>query len=118
MKIVLFLIAFTMLSISGCTMFGGDMPIRVTGVVPDVSAEKAREDCKLSLVYAVSGKIGPYREVPAEFSTSFVVEARSRPYYFMAQCQDGRVFRSHEVVLGGRGSFDKLVELGTLSEEP
>lgn len=118
MKLTLVLAVFITLPIAGCAMFGGDMQIRVAGAVPEIGAATAREDCKLSMVYAGSGKTGSYREVPAEFSTSFVIEARSRPYYFVAQCQDGRVFRSREVVLGGRGSFDKLVELGTLSEEP
>lgn len=118
MKFLRLLTAFVALPIAGCAAFGGDMPIRVTGAVPAISAETAHEICKLSLVYARSGKAGSYREVSTEFSTSFVVGARSTPYYFVAQCQDGRVFRSREVVLGGHGSFDKLVELGTLDEEP
>lgn len=77
------------------------MPIRVTGAVPEINAETVRENCKLSMVYAGSGRTGSSHEIPAEFSTSFVIEARSRPYYFVAQCQDGHIFRSQEVVLGG-----------------
>lgn len=111
------LVAFVVLPISGCAMFGGEMPIRVNGLVPEINAETVRKSCKLSMVHAKSGKIGSSLEILAEFSTSFVIEARPKPYYFVAQCQDGRIFRSQEVVLGGRGSFDKLVELGTLFEE-
>jgi hypothetical protein len=112
------LIAFIALPFAGCAIFGGDMPIRVSGAVPEINAENVRENCELSLVYAESGRTGSSHEVPAEFFTSFVIDAKSTPYYFVAKCRDGRVFRSREVVLGGRGSFDKLVELGTLSEEP
>jgi len=117
MKLMLLLFSI-MLPTAGCAMFGGDMPIRVTGALPGIDAATAHKACNLSMVYAGSGKTGSYREVSPKFSTSFVIDAKSRPYYFVAQCQDGRIFRSREVVLGGRGSFDKLVELGTLSEEP
>jgi len=103
---------------SGCAAFGGDMPVRVSGTVPASDSGAAREDCKLSLVRASTGATSSSRGVAAAFNASFVVPANKQAYYFTVRCHDGRVFRSRELMLGGRGSFDSQVELGDLSVQP
>jgi len=48
-----------------------------------------------------------------------VVSGSKRPYYFIAQCQDGRTFRSGEFFIGGTGRVNFIndpLDIGTLTE--
>ena len=105
--------------LSGCAIMGGDVPMRVTGAVPAVAAAGAhdRANCTLDLVMAKNGKVRFHRIVSRTFDESFSLEARRKFYYFVAECSDGWKSRSKEFELGGSGSFDKLIELGTMDRE-
>lgn len=92
----------------GCAVMGGDMPVRVSGSVPNIGHEAG---CTLNLVQAASGQIRSTRDVVGRFAERFVVEARSKAYYFVLACGAYK-FRTQEYELGGRGSFNKSVELG------
>ncbi|MEB1530066.1 hypothetical protein [Xanthomonas sp. WHRI 7945] len=108
---------------TGCTTFGGDMIIRVSGSVP-VSGladnDKSSEPCQLGMISAEAGEQSPIRDVPADFSTTMMVVAgpKPKPYYFVAECGEGRKFRSDEVTISSRGSYSRNFDLGTLVEEP
>lgn len=103
----------------GCTAFGGDMIIRVSGSVPiSGAAEKPDEPCQLGMVSAETGQQGTTRDIPADFSTTMMVVAGPKPksYYFVAECDDGRKFRSNEVTVSSRSSYSRSFDLGTLVE--
>lgn len=104
---------------AGCTAFGGDMIIRVSGSVPvSGAAEKSEEQCQLGMVSAETGEQGTTRDVPADFSTTMMVVAgpKPKPYYFVAECDDGRKFHSNEVTISSRSSYSRKFDLGTLVE--
>lgn len=102
--------------ISGCTVFGGDVPIRVKGLVPaHLSAEQS--SCFLTMFYAESNQPASSRAVSAQFSTEFIVQARSKPYYFVAKCQDGHEYQSATIEAGGSVVSSKLFDLGTLAKK-
>jgi len=101
--------------ISGCATFGGDMPINVMGSVPAHVSDSAQSNCFLTMFYAESDQVASSHAVSAQFSTEFVVSARSKPYYFVAKCQDGREYQSEKILAGGSGSFGKTFDLGTLA---
>src|SRR5690606_32579124 len=104
--------------ISGCTAFGGDMIVRVSGSVP-VSGltDKSDELCQLSVISSETGDQSSTRDVPADFSTTMMVVAgpKPKPYYFLAEC-DGRKFRSNEVTISSRSSYSRKFDLRTLVE--
>lgn len=116
MKTGVAFVLFLLLSVAGCAMFGGDLPIRVAGSISLPPSQGDRSDCWLSLVSTKTARVLSSREVPSDFSTDFVIEARSRSYYFSARCGGDVEFRSPDMLLGGRGSFDKLIKLGVLAE--
>lgn len=91
----------------GCTSFGGDLNIRVTGTMPRSTAQQPAAQCQLGMVSINSGKVGATRSVTNEFSTTMmvVVGTKPAPYYFVADCDDGRRLRSGEIVIGGRGGY-------------
>lgn len=101
----------------GCTSFGGDRIIRVTGNMPHSTSQPPATQCQLGMVSISSGKVGT-RSVTTGFSTTMMVVVGSTPapYYFVADCDDGRRFRSGEVVVGGRGGHGNTFNLGTLVE--
>lgn len=103
-------------SMMGCSSFGGDLIIRVTGHVPHSTAQQAAAPCRLDVVSINSGHVAASREVATEFSTTLmvVVGPNPAPYYFVADCDDGRRFRSGEVVIGRRGGQGNTFHLGTL----
>lgn len=103
---------------TGCTSFGGDMIVRVSGSVPiSELAKRTGEQCELVMVSAESGEQSSARDVPADFSTTMMVLAGPKPklYYFAAEC-GGRQFRSKEVTISSRRSSSKNFNLGTLVE--
>ncbi|MDZ4314546.1 MAG: hypothetical protein U0989_07250 [Azonexus sp.] len=104
---------------AGCATFGGDMIIRVSGSVPVSNAtEKSEEQCQLGMVSSNTGEQGATRDIPAEFSTTMMVVAGPKPksYYFVAECDDGRMYRSNEVTVSSRSSYSRKFDLGTLVE--
>lgn len=108
---------------AGCAALGGDMIIRVSGSMPVSGASgNGRPDdvCQLGLVSPESGERSLTRDVPAEFATTMMVVAgpKPRPYYFVAECSDGRRFRSDEVAISSRSSYSREFDLGVLFEEP
>jgi len=103
--------------LSGCAMFGGDMPIRVAGSVPVRGAKAEPSECTLTMLFAESSAVASRQNVPVRFEARFIIEARSKPYYFMADCKDGQEYKSKNIVAGGRGSFDQVFDLGTLKEK-
>lgn len=106
-----------MLLLSGCAVFGGDMPIQVMGSVPaSTFLEKSQPECKINLISSDTGKQLSYRKVHGEFLTSFVVEAKPKSYFFIVVCGDGRTFVSDKIMAGGRDSFNRIYEIGTLAE--
>ncbi|HNQ75131.1 MAG TPA: hypothetical protein PKM39_00700 [Pseudothauera hydrothermalis] len=103
----------------GCTAFGGDMIIRVSGSVPISGVtEKSEEQCQLGMVSAETGEQGATRDIPADFSTTMMAVAGPKPklYYFVVECVDGRKFRSNEVTISSRSLYSRRFELGTLVE--
>ncbi len=107
------------LMVTGCTTFGGDMIIRVSGSVPASGlTDKPGEPCQLGMVSAETGEQSPTRDIPADFSTTMMVVAgpKPKPYYFVAECDDGRKFRSDEVTISSRSSYSRKFDLGTLVE--
>ncbi len=107
------------LMVTGCTAFGGDMIIRVSGSVPRSGLEdKPGEPCQLGMVSAETGEQSPTRDIPANFSTTMMVVAGQKPksYYFVAECDDGRKFRSDEVSISSRSSYSRKFDLGALVE--
>lgn len=104
---------------TGCTASGGDMIIRVSGSVPEsVLADKSGDACQLGMVSAETGEQLPTRGIPAEFSTTMMVVAGPKPnsYYFVAECDDRRKFRSDEVIISSRSSHSRTFDLGALVE--
>lgn len=104
---------------TGCTAFGGDMIIRVSGSVPTSGVtENSREQCQLGMVSVETGEQSITRNVPAEFSTTIMVVAgpKPKPYYFVAECKDGRKFRSSKVTISSRNSSSRTFDLGALVE--
>lgn len=107
------------LMVAGCTAFGGDMIIRVSGSVPASGpADEQSEPCHLGMVSVETGEQSPTRDIPADFSTTMMVVAGSKPkpYYFVAECDDGRKFRSNEVTISSLSSYSRKFDLGTLVE--
>lgn len=103
----------------GCTTFGGDRIIRVSGRIPILDGLDGYEYCQLNMISSISGARYSYRNVSKDFSITMmaVVGPGSKSYYFVAIC-DGHKFRSREVVMGGRGSSVKTIDLGFLVEDP
>ena len=114
MKLIILSMICTLFFLPGCAIFGGDMPIRVVGSVPVQAPSDSQLGCALAMLYAESDMVASRRNVSAQFEARFIVEARSKPYYFVAKCKDGREYRSENIVAGGKGSFDKLFDLGAL----
>jgi hypothetical protein len=107
------------LTATGCTTFGGDMIIRVSGSVPiSGSAGDPGEQCELGMVSAQTGERSSRRDVSADFSTTMMVVAgpQARRYYFVAECGDGREFRSDTITVSSRSSYSRSFDLGTLVE--
>lgn len=107
------------LVVTGCTAFGGDMIIRVSGSVPASGlADQPGESCQLGMVSAETGEQFPTRDITANFSTAMMVVAgpKAERYYFVAKCDDGRKFRSGEVTISSRSSYTRKFDLGTLVE--
>jgi len=118
MKVLSFL--FILLSIPGCSLLGGDLLVNVKGSTPMIGPEMERGDCTLFAVDAKNNeRWGRMEQValPDFFGMMMIVVSCSkRPYYFIAECQDGRTFRSHEVVLGGSNSsnyYKNPLDVGT-----
>lgn len=111
-----------MVLIAGCASFGGDMIVRVSGVVPEPSAiDRVNQPCRLEIVSIRSGKSGAARDVPTRFSTTIMIVAgpEPEPYYFIAQCGGGARFKSAEVLISSRSSYPRSFDLGVLElEEP
>lgn len=104
---------------TGCTAFGGDMVIRVSGSVPiSGAAGKSDKPCQLGMVSVETGEEGSIRDIPADFSTTMMVVAgpKPEPYYFVAECSGGRKFHSNEVTISSRSSYSRSFDLGTLVE--
>lgn len=118
MKKILSILLNTLIA-TGCTAFGGDMIIRVSGSVPiSGAAERMDEPCQLGMVSAETGKQGTTRDITADLSTTMMVVAgpEPKPYYFVVECDDGRKFRSNEVTISSRSSHRGKFDLGTLVE--
>jgi hypothetical protein len=47
-----------------------------------------------------------------------VAGSKPKPYYFVAECDEGRRFRSDGVIISSRGSYSRNFDLGTFVEEP
>lgn len=95
------------------------MIIRVSGSVPASGlSDKPDEPCQLGMVFAGTGEKLPTRDIPADFSTTMMVVAgpKAKTYYFVAECDDGRKFRSGEVTISSRSSYSRKFDLGTLVE--
>lgn len=119
MKVVLLPLFLGTLMATGCTTFGGDVIVRVSGSVPmSRLAEKPDQQCRLGLVSVETGVQSSVRDVPTKFSTAMMVVAGPRPtlYYFVAKCDSEREFRSHEVIISSRSSHSRNFDLGTLVE--
>ena len=104
MKIVLAILLGALIA-TGCTSFGGDMIVRVSGSVPiSGAAEKSGEQCELGMVSAETGEQSSTRDIPADFSTTMMVVAGPQPkhYSFVAECGEGREFRSATVTVRSR----------------
>lgn len=110
---VAFSLSFAAL-LSGCSAFGGDMPIRVKGSIPDDQVTGEPAQCTLVLLSAKSERERSRRSISHEFQVSFVVEAQPELYRFVARCDDGRKYRSKEYEIGGKGTFNILIDLGVL----
>jgi len=115
--------SFVMLSISGCSLLGGDLLVNVKGSIPIAGAEMERGDCILFAVDAKNNEPWGRIEqvVPPDFfgMMMIVVSGSKRPYYFIAECQDGRTFRSGEFFIGGPGRvnfIDRPLDIGMLTE--
>jgi hypothetical protein len=118
MKIVIPVILGTLVT-AGCTAFGGDMIVRVSGSVPVTGlAKKPEKQCELGIVSTETGEQLSTRNIPSDFSTTMMVVAGTKPkhYYFVAECDEGRKFRSSTVTVSSRGSYTRTFELGTLVE--
>jgi hypothetical protein len=97
--------------VTGCvSIFSGDMPVNVSGVIPTQSDAK----CTIELRSAGSKQRASYRYVDPVFQdVTFVVSARPRTYYFEGYCGTGPRFRSGAVELGD--TYGEVVGLGTLA---
>lgn len=119
MNAVVLPVFFLTATMVGCSMFGGDLIIRISGSVPQSRLEEqAADQCSLDMISVETGKRVSYRDVPKDFSTTMMVVAGPKPksYYFVAQCGEGREYRSREVVVSSRSSFSRNFELGMLTE--
>jgi hypothetical protein len=101
--------------LASCATFGGDMPIRVEGSVPSQASGDSSDNCEISLVRDSDNKTTSTREDRRKFSTSFVVPAQSQSYYFTAKCGGEPKLRSQVFELGGKGTFNKLVNVGMMT---
>jgi len=120
MKILSF---FIMLSISGCSLLGGDLLVNVKGAIPVEESGEGRGNCVLFAVNANNNeRLGVGEQIaPPDFLSMImiVVSGSKRPYYFIAECQDGRTFRSGEFFIGGPGRvnfIDRPLDIGMLTE--
>jgi len=114
MKSVIFLLLAGLAP--GCALMGGDIPIRVSGSLPINENISQYGECVLNLAMAESGEVRSQRAILGSFNTSFVIEAQAKRYLFVARCDDGSVFRSREYILGGRDSFNELIELRLIQD--
>ena len=118
MKMML-LILMSLLASAGCTALGGDLIIRVSGSVPASELTgKVSKLCQLTMVSTETGKQSSTKGISVDFSTTMMVVAGPEPkrYYFVAECDDGREFRSDKVTISSRGSYSREFNLGTLVE--
>lgn len=118
MKVVIPVFLATLVT-AGCTALGGDMIVRVSGTVPVPGVAKNPEkQCALGMVSVETGEQLSARDVPSDFSTRMMVVAGPKPkhYYFIAECGEGRKFRSNTVAVSSRSSYARDFELGTLVE--
>ena len=91
MKKILSILLNTLIA-TGCTAFGGDMIIRVSGSVPiSGAAERMDEPCQLGMVSAETGKQGTTRDITADLSTTMMVVAgpEPKPYYWLSRVSCG-----------------------------
>jgi len=100
--------------VGGCAVFGGDMPVRVAGTLPNGAPDQAPTVCTIGIALVPAADVRAERTIAGSFETTFVIEARPRTYQFIASCDDGWSFRSAEYPLGGKGSFNKRIDLGVL----
>ncbi|MBK8123856.1 MAG: hypothetical protein IPK54_09955 [Dokdonella sp.] len=118
MKTMLPILLGTLMT-AGCTAFGGDLIVRVSGSVPISGlTEKSEDQCELGMVSAETGEQSSTRDIHPDFSTTMMVVAGPKPklYYFVAACGDGREFRSDKVAVSSRNSYSRNFYLGTLVE--
>lgn len=118
MKMVLSIFLGTVM-VAGCSALGGDMIVRVSGSMPlSGLTHGSSERCQLVMVSTETGERGAVRDISADFSTNMMVVAGPKPkaYYFVAECDDGRKFRSNEVIVSSRSSYGRKFDLGTLFE--
>jgi len=121
MKLILANFVFLM---TGCATiigaFGGEFSFRVTGSIPIIDSET--NDCDLNMVDVKSGrKVFRDEKISNYFLVHYMLGAGAKKYYFVATCEDGRTFRSREVVLGGSNSsnyYKSPLDIGTLVEIP
>lgn len=110
--------ALGLLLLSGCNSIGGDMIIRVSGVIPPTYAQ-TDVPCRLDMIATESDKVASTRNVQPKFDTTMMVMSnpKPRPYYFTAKCGDAATVYSNEVMVSTRASYSKDFDLGMMSEE-
>jgi len=100
-------------------VFDGRMPYDYWNVPIE---ESEANDCTLSMVNVKTGRnVHPDEKVSREFLVYYMLGSGERKFYFTVKCQDGRIFRSREVVLGGKDSsryYNTPLDIGTLIEVP
>ena len=111
-------VALGLLLLSGCNSMGGDMIVRVSGVIPSTSVQ-SDAPCKLDMIAVDTDKRASTRNVEATFDTTMMVMSnpKPRPYYFTAKCGDAATVYSNEVMVSTRASYSKDFDLGMMSEE-
>lgn len=113
------LIPFIVLVVTGCSTFGGDLIIRVSGSVPISESDRNIDKiCQLNMFSSEKNKHVGETDIAAIFSTTMMVVAGPEPrkYYFVADCNNGEKFRSSDISISSRRSYSNTFDLGTLFE--
>lgn len=105
--------------LSGCSLAGGDLMVRVTGTVPaEAVASGANPSCTLSGRPNATGQLRASTHGPMKFEGHFmvVVGREPVPVSFTATCDDGKRYTSRFVMVGAQKKHQGPFDLGVLKE--
>jgi hypothetical protein len=113
------LIALVVLLLSACTITGGDLIVRVSGRIPEVTLtvdDRQGVVCKMDAVSPRTDERSTVTVVATNFSVPMmmVVGPEAAPYFFEVSCDDGARYRSRELLVGGRQSRPNGIDVGEL----